>query len=82
MTHQNRYIVIYKDSPKVRSMHYGPFVSPALAESFMNELPEPLEGGMKMLRVLAPYTYFEHTIARDVILRKRTHGDLLDSVAA
>lgn len=80
MLANSRYIVIYKDSATARNLYFGSFVSQSYAEHFMDTLPDPLEGGTKTFKSLQPYTHNEDTLARDVILRKRAHGDLIDSL--
>lgn len=80
MTNQQRYLVVYKDDADSRNLYYGPFVSLSIAEHFMNALPEPLEGGLKTFKSFQPYSHSEDTLAGEVILRKRSHGDLLETI--
>lgn len=78
MTHQNRYMVIYKDGPDYRSRYFGPFVSITLAESFLTILPDPQPGGNKVWKPVEPYTASDAVFARDAILRARGNRDLAD----
>ena len=66
-----QYLVIFRDGPKTRSYYYGPFVSESIANSFMDRLPEPSEGGLKTFKFISPYNYDEADIASDVILNAR-----------
>lgn len=77
MKHQAQYLVVYKDSTRAPNKYFGPFVSPEVAQDFMEGLPTPLMGGGKTFKHMSPYTYDECGIARDVILRVRTHGSYL-----
>ena len=72
----SRYIVIYKDSPKALNIYFGPFVSVALCESVLAELPEPLSGGSKTYKQLSRFSSWEMHVAHKMIL------DIRQSIAA
>lgn len=76
MTHQARYMVIYKDGPDDRNRYFGPFVSITLSEQFLDLLPEPLPGGNKVWKPVEPYTQSDAVFAREAILRSRERKDL------
>ena len=80
MVAHSRYLVIYKDSKHARNLYFGPFVSLTLAEVFMMELPDPLEGGSKSYRSFQPFDRNETRIACQMILDKRVHNDLLEVI--
>lgn len=77
MKSQSQYLVIYKDSTEARNKYFGPFSSVDMAEEFVETLPTPLIGGSKTWKHVSPYTHQEAVIARQSILRQRTHGSYL-----
>lgn len=66
-----RYIGVYKDGPSSRIRYFGPFVSQAITEEFLNDLPEPLPGGAKSWKPLQPYMHHETGEATRSIMEER-----------
>lgn len=71
MANLTRYLVVYKDAANARTKYFGPFVSDVGADDFRDRLPEPLEGGYKRLKALAPYSSVEAEIAAHAIKSQR-----------
>lgn len=65
------HIVIYRDSKVSRPKYFGPFVSDSLAWAFHDKLPEPLEGGAKVVKAVSPYDHHEAELAAMAITRER-----------
>ncbi len=66
-----RFIVVYKDHATARNNYYGPFVSDAIADDFMRQLPEPLKGGAKVVKPLHTFTHYECDMAALEIIERR-----------
>lgn len=71
MKDQPQYVIIYKDHATARNRYYGPFVSDSLAEDFMSDLPEPLPGGLKVYKLVSPFTFDEARLASMEIMQSR-----------
>lgn len=71
MKTQFQYITVYKDSAKAPVHCFGPFVSESLALTFMEDLPEPLPGGTKSVKLLSLFAGHEVVEAGEQIIRER-----------
>lgn len=68
---QTSHLVVYKDSSKAQTRYFGPFVSIEMATKFMDELPQPICGGLKDFRTVQPFTASDTQIIRDLLEAER-----------
>lgn len=66
-----RYIVGYRDSPKARTLYFGPFVSESVAEFFIAALPDTLPDGWTRVVALQPFMAHEARTVAQLIERQR-----------
>lgn len=71
-----RYIVGYRDSPKSRTLYFGPFVSESVADFFIAALPEPLMGGWVRVVPLQPFMVHEARTVAQLIERHRSDNHI------
>lgn len=50
-----RKIVIFQDTKNTPPAYFGPFVSDTIADAFIRDLPDPLDGGRVVVRPLEEY---------------------------
>jgi hypothetical protein len=67
----NRYIVGYRDSPKSRTLYFGPYASESVADFFVAALPTPLPGGWVRTVPLQPFMAHEARTVAQLIERHR-----------
>ena len=67
----NRYIVGYRDSPKARTLYFGPYASENVADFFIAALPDPLPGGWVRSVPLQPFMAHEARTVAQLIERNR-----------
>lgn len=68
---QSTFLIVYQDSPRGHTYHFGPFVDRDHAQRFSDDLPTPQQGGVKGFRVTQPFTHLEADMASAVILAER-----------
>jgi len=66
-----RFIVGYRDSPKAKTLYFGPYASQSIADFFIAALPAPLEGGMVRAVPLQPFMAHEARTVAQLIERHR-----------
>lgn len=66
-----RFVVLHKDHAKDVVKYFGPFVSMSAAETFVEELPAPMEGGRVDVKPLELYGQADLDIIRGLIARER-----------
>ena len=64
---QSTYMVVYRDSPTDHVRLFGPFVASEVAIRFKDDLPTPLPGGSKSVKVTEPFTHDEADLVTDLI---------------
>lgn len=66
-----RYIVGYRDSPRSKTLYFGPYASENIADFFIAALPSPLDGGWVRVVPLQPFMAHEARTVAQLIERHR-----------
>ena len=67
-----QYLVLYRDRPKAKTRIFGPFVNGEMASRFRDRLPDPLEGGYRLIKNTEPQTFDEaDRVARQLLIERQ-----------